>query len=324
MKNLINQFNKSAREVRLSTEGVKRMREHLIAHMREHPIPNRLVQSPYQRFVGVFSPFASSLRTPVLMAVLLLLVAVGGATTYATEGALPGDPLYSLKVSVLEPIRGLLAISPEEKAVWHASLVETRVSEVEQLAAKEKLTPEEGSKSQKRFDQSLQTARATLEKLSKENPEAAAKIEASFTASLDERQHTLDTIELMMPSINATEAHEFARHIRDEVTSAVPLSSTTTDEIFPIKQKSEKNAGKNPIFEKKRQEMTSPLEKAASPRTSPTSSSSFATSTSSVHEAPYTASTTSDIVSDISRDSGESLQEKATTTVKEISRHFSF
>src|SRR6185369_12191975 len=121
-------------------------------------------------------------------------VGVGGVTSYAAAGALPGDAFYPIKVSVIEPMTGALAISPEAKAAWHVSLAETRVREVEELAAQDKLTPEQGEKGQEVFDQSYGVARATLDKLAVENPEAAAKLDASLSTSIDEHETALTTI----------------------------------------------------------------------------------------------------------------------------------
>lgn len=214
MKTPIEQFIDETNAIRLSGEEKARIHSRLVAHMRANPIPAKPVATPYQSFFGVLSPFAFLLRMPVAALALILLVTVGGATTFAAQGALPGNPLYPLKVRVIEPVKGLMAVSAEEKAAWQVSLVEARVSEVEQLALKAKLTPEEGLKSQERFDRSLQTARETIQRLSEDNPNEAKKIEDSFTVSLDVHEDTLDRFGDSASS-NAREARAFADHMRD-------------------------------------------------------------------------------------------------------------
>lgn len=220
MKPPIEQFTESAKEVRLGSEAYARMRARLVAHMRLHPAELVPVVSPYQRFLSILSPFASTLKRPVAMLAMAALVVVGGGSTYAAAGALPGNPLYPLKVKVIEPVQGLLAVTSEAKAEWHASITNKRLAEVEELAKKEILTPEEGVKSQDRFDRSLEAAQATLTKLSQENPGAAKKIEESFAAALGEKEDALEMLGVSTTSRNAKEAREFAGHIREKVGEA--------------------------------------------------------------------------------------------------------
>lgn len=208
----IEQLKNSAQEVRLEAEASDRIRARLVAHMVAHPVAT---QSPYQRFF-IRSPFMSLVRKPVAALAVVLLIGLGGATTFAT-GALPGDVLYPVKVSVIEPMQGFLAVSPEAKAEWKVSVAETRVSEVVQLAVQDKLTPEQGVSIQEGFDQSLGTARDTIDTLSKENPDAATKLEESFTTALDTHEAALNTIASTSSSTNATEAHSFANHIKNKV-----------------------------------------------------------------------------------------------------------
>lgn len=220
MKTPIEQITESAKEIRLGSEVYARMRAHLMNHMRLHPAELVPVISPYQRFFSILSPFASTLKRPVAVLAMVALLVVGGGTSYAAAGALPGNPLYSLKVKVIEPVRGLLAVTPEAKAQWRASITSKRLGEVEELAKKEILTPEEGVKSQERFDRSLEVAQAMLTKLSQENPGAARKIEASFAAVLGEKEAALEMLGVSTTLRNAKEAREFAGHVREKVGEA--------------------------------------------------------------------------------------------------------
>lgn len=216
MEDPIDHLKDSAQGIRLTREAFGRMRARLTLHMREHPIAAQSVHSPYHRF-SIRSPFLSWLRRPVAALMLILLVGFGGASTYAAAGALPGEPLYAVKVNVIEPVKGFLAVSPEARAVWHVSVAETRMKEVEQLAAKDELTPERGAKVQKGFDRSLEEARATIEDISRGNPEAAAKIEKDLTATLDAREAALTSFAVTASSTNAAEARSFAEHVKNKV-----------------------------------------------------------------------------------------------------------
>jgi hypothetical protein len=105
------------------------------------------VSSPYVRNLRVImhavrSPFHFPHAFKVLA--LVLIVGVGGGTSlsYASENSLPGDTLYTFKVNVSEPMRGVLAVSKESKATFHADLIVKRVGEAKTLKETGELTPE--------------------------------------------------------------------------------------------------------------------------------------------------------------------------------------
>lgn len=223
MENPLDQFIKSAHEVRPTDETVLRMRERLVVHMRSSPTPSR-----YEHLFGIPTPFAAYLTRPATATMLLMLVVLSGVTASATTGALPGDTLYPLKVNFMEPMRGFFATSPEDKATWQAALTDTRLREVEQLAVKRKLTPEEGIKSQARFDSSLSMTQETIQELSKEDPDAAAELDASFTASLDEHERILSVLGSTTTIKEETEVHAFVSFLRSKIKKFMPATTTST------------------------------------------------------------------------------------------------
>ncbi len=60
-------------------------------------------------------------------------MASGGVLTYAAEGALPGDVLYPVKLSVNESVIELLQRTPQKKAQWAARRQERRLTEARRL-----------------------------------------------------------------------------------------------------------------------------------------------------------------------------------------------
>ena len=64
---------------------------------------------------------------PIIL--ILALMFGGGGISYAAEGAVPGDALYPIKVSVNEEVRDLVAFSPEAKADWETRRLERRLAE---------------------------------------------------------------------------------------------------------------------------------------------------------------------------------------------------
>lgn len=76
------------------------------------------------------------------MAAMLIFAVCGAGMSYAAESALPGDTLYTIKVSFTEPLLMQFNRSTEAKARAAARLVSRRLEEAERLAEKSILTPE--------------------------------------------------------------------------------------------------------------------------------------------------------------------------------------
>lgn len=202
---------KDTRHIRFESGVKERIRAELLAHMEAHPLP---LSSPYHA-AAIRSPFTALLRKPAMVLVLVLLVGVGGATTFAAAGsALPGSPLYPVKVSIIEPARVLLAATPEDKAAVNVSIALTRVHEAEQLAVKDKLTSADSAEIQKGFEHSLGNAKATLVELAKQSPDAAASLEASLAVSLDAHEDVLATLS-NVATTSAAETRTLAVYVKE-------------------------------------------------------------------------------------------------------------
>ncbi len=68
-----------------------------------------------------------------------LLLVLSGGVVFASGGSLPGNILYPLKVSIVEPIRAALTFSPEAKIQYETGLTTKRLTEAKTLAAEGKL-----------------------------------------------------------------------------------------------------------------------------------------------------------------------------------------
>lgn len=95
--------------------------------------PISIIRSPLLLFTKRY------ITMPIPLIIALLLA---GGTSYAAESALPGNALYPVKVEVNERIAGLLNVSDEAKAQWHARLAERRIAETKDLADENALDPE--------------------------------------------------------------------------------------------------------------------------------------------------------------------------------------
>lgn len=65
----------------------------------------------------------------------LALFIMTGSTTLAAANSLPGDPLYAMKVNVIEPLALAAQWNEEERLAYRIELLQERVRELEQLRA---------------------------------------------------------------------------------------------------------------------------------------------------------------------------------------------
>jgi hypothetical protein len=77
------------------------------------------------------SPWTSWVTRGAVSFASLLIVFVG--TAYASQGSLPGEPLYAIKVHVLEDAIALTKLDPQERAEYDVSLMERRLDELKAL-----------------------------------------------------------------------------------------------------------------------------------------------------------------------------------------------
>jgi hypothetical protein len=176
------------------------MRNHLLAHIDENP-----ARAPWR--IRVLSRMgAKKTRTSLALqsfgSALVLVLMVGFGTSYAAEGALPGDLLYPVKIHVNEQVQGALTTSQAARAQFDASLAGKRLAEAETLAALGRLTPV----AQQTIVQQLDTVTknfnedvATLAN-GEGNDVDAAVAQTELEASLSAHAHVLAAISSSTPS----------------------------------------------------------------------------------------------------------------------------
>ena len=110
-----------------------RLKENLVEFMRFHP-----VRGPIKMPVLELSPlsiFGGMNLAKALSVFLIMAVVLGGAgAAWASEAALPGEPLYALK-TFGEDTREKLTLNPQKKAELGLRLAEKRISEIEKIMA---------------------------------------------------------------------------------------------------------------------------------------------------------------------------------------------
>ena len=137
------------------------------------------------RIFGMPSPiFVFFSARSVVSSLIVLVVLVSTGTAYAAQGALPGDPLYKIKISVNEQIETALAATPVQKAHVQAALATRRVEEAEVLAERGALDATTTAALAANFEAHAQNAKDLTEDIAEDYPAESAQIKTEFDSSL--------------------------------------------------------------------------------------------------------------------------------------------
>lgn len=146
---------RALKSIGLSSDVHTRMRADLSSYADLYDVP----ASPAQVFSprSMLSAFAMRSRSVYAGALALVVMIAGGSQiTSAAEGAVPGDILYPIKVSVAEPLALALSGS-ERKAEYAAQFASRRVDEAATLSESGKLDEKTAEDLAVRFEKHVDT-----------------------------------------------------------------------------------------------------------------------------------------------------------------------
>ena len=129
---------------------------------------------------------------------VVLVVFIGGGTTSAAQGALPGDLLYPVKVSINEKVEVALAPTPAAKAEVQVRLAERRVEEAQKLSSQGRLNKKTAKILSDDFDEHAAQAVALA------GPEPQEQITTAASAEPQESSAPTQTTMMFQATIEAT------------------------------------------------------------------------------------------------------------------------
>ncbi len=192
------------RTVRLSRQERLNMRNYVQAVVDENP-----ARAPWRiRILDALQTISDSLgnstqrRFHPVISVCVLVLAIGIGTSYAAEGALPGDPLYGIKIHLNESVQGAFAVSDQAHASWDASLVDKRLVEAETLAVQGRLTPMADAAIQTQLDSVTKNFDTDVTALgqSDSGAPAVAIAQSDMEASLAAHESVISTLGQSIPA----------------------------------------------------------------------------------------------------------------------------
>ncbi len=134
MKKDIEQIFNIAKRESLTKREKLSIESHLKNLIKDNPLPQVSKPSPYS-WLLVF-------RQHIVVTTFAVLLVFGGSGSLFAEQALPGDIFYGFKKGINEQIRGWFVGSDLSRAEWQLSLAERRLSEIELLSKKNRLSPD--------------------------------------------------------------------------------------------------------------------------------------------------------------------------------------
>lgn len=199
-------MNKPTHDSHLTERTRRRMRKELAAYADLYAAES--VRSPYVRRV--------TRALPALGVSLLAISLTGAGISYASDAALPGDPLYPIKISLVEPAVAAFKNTPEEKEDWHTAVAERRLTEATALAASDRLDEEK----RKMLDTAVKTEsrrmHALAERYGKEGQSAKElALRSELEARLRAHERVLDELFEQLPENSS--AAEQVKELRDSL-----------------------------------------------------------------------------------------------------------
>jgi hypothetical protein len=183
---------------------------------------------------------------PLASLLVLVLVFGSGAFIVKSKGSIPGDVLYPIKTVVEEPLVGAVSsFSEVSKIQWEADKADRRLSEVEELTEKGKISTstidkaEEGFvKSAKAVDSMIQSKKTTDDSKTQEKK---AEVRNNFEKKVEEHNKKLNTLKKNLPSDIKKKVDNFQKSVmknlrtedkqKDSDDKSNEKTATTTPEV---------------------------------------------------------------------------------------------
>jgi hypothetical protein len=168
----------------------------------------------------------------------LFLLTAG--VSFAGETALPGEPLYPVKVHVNEGVKRVMARTPEAKAVVAQAEVERRAQEVELLSKDDRLDDQVKATLISDTTDSLRTFDEARTKLVREGKVKEAKDrERDMNETITRHREALSTLGIRDDKEQRSRGSEKKR---EEIRSAVSASTTVS---IPVRHREEEKESRN-------------------------------------------------------------------------------
>ncbi len=176
--------------IKMTSAEKKRIYENITSSV----LPKQSIRSPWAMYVFVLG-IRKNRWASYIIALFLIIALSGTGIVSASEESLPGDTLYPIKVSVIEPIHAALTFSSKAKAEYESNLATRRLVEAQALARENKLDQSKEKKLNDLLDRHTLSLDKALEKIDKTtSADEVDDIVTNFEAGMNAHAGVLDLI----------------------------------------------------------------------------------------------------------------------------------
>jgi len=190
----------SAKEVKLTEKERTVLFSAVDTYIRKNParvevggMPGRADSRSLRNDINWFTYiFSGGMRmTSFALAIFLIL---GGSTSLAAQGALPGDLLYAVKVNINEGVKTLF-VSRANRANFEAERAGLRLKEVETLAENGELTEKTKKEAEANFDAHVSSVEKNIEEFNNSGEiKKVYDVSVKFETSLKSHEASLSNL----------------------------------------------------------------------------------------------------------------------------------
>lgn len=187
MNEFFTTLQKEARQIKLSHSEKQAMRMHVYTAIEHSPALSAAQTGAIEDFKNrkpvpsMYYWFSPRFAVPIA---IVLLVGLSSGTAFAAQSALPGEPLYAIKINVNEKVATALATTPAAKASVNATIATTRLEEAESLASTGKLDATTTAELASNFAAHADAAQANTVAVAAVDPGSAAQLGTTFSSTL--------------------------------------------------------------------------------------------------------------------------------------------
>ena len=216
-----------AQKISLSTSEKDELRNKLERYI--DFVPLRVAQrNPEKRVPMGF--FESLLKRYAPAALGLTLIAGSTGVAYAAERAMPGEPLYAVKVNFNEEVVGAFTLGEKAKTDWEVRRAERRLEEAGRLARQGILTSEIQEQVVAKFAEHVEKVAEKAKEFKVVNPALAAEVSADFETALSAHETILASVTVEEGS-TVKETRVLVSAVHDSVKSVAEIRESAEEVI---------------------------------------------------------------------------------------------
>ncbi len=217
-------------ETRLGRERKEEIRKRLIHMINAGSVRVGALERQYITQRSIATIYQRIKLMPIYAVILVVALLGGGGVSAAAQGSLPGDTFYPVKVGFNEKVGAAFRVSEDSRANYEVRLMERRLEEAEEVAAKGDLDAEVKTQIEENFEAHADRVEDRIADFeAKEDFAPAADIALKFQTSLEAHEQILVKL---AEQAEAAPAADIAVAVRTRAEAAEESRVTREERVF--------------------------------------------------------------------------------------------